>query len=135
MTNHMASASPRSAGPLEGCRVLIVEDEYFQAREIALALRHAGAQVIGPVARADEVLDLAGSDRIDAAMLDINLGEGASFEVARLMRARGVPFLFLTGYDVSIIPDELSSAPRLEKPVEPKLLVDRLARLVRTQPS
>lgn len=135
MTNHPASGSRADERPLEGCRVLIVEDEYFQAREIALALRHAGSQVIGPVARAGELGDLAGSERIDAALLDINLGEGASFEVARSMQARGVPFLFLTGYDVSIIPEELSRAPRLEKPVDQELLVDRLARLVRTQAS
>ncbi|MEE4338328.1 response regulator [Erythrobacter sp.] len=119
--------------PLEGRRILIVEDEYFQAREIALALTRAGAEVIGPTGRAEDVPDLIASGGVDAAMLDINLGQGASFEVARSLRQRETPFLFLTGYDVSIIPDDLSEPPRLEKPVDQARLVDQLAELVRAQ--
>jgi len=121
--------------PLEGRRILIVEDEYFQAREIALALTKAGANVIGPTARADEVPDLVASNEIDAAMLDINLGEGASFEVARSIRDRRIPFLFVTGYDVSIIPDDLAGLPRLEKPVDQQNLVQQLTELVGAQAS
>lgn len=116
--------------PLEGRRILIVEDEYFQAREIALALSNAGAQVVGPTARSDEVPGLLTSNAIDVAMLDINLGEGASFEVARSMQERGIPFLFLTGYDVSVIPESLRGTPRLEKPIGQEQLVERLVELV-----
>ncbi|MEQ8410134.1 MAG: response regulator [Erythrobacter sp.] len=130
MKTDPAFGNPGGKRPLEGCRVLIVEDEYFQAREIALALGRAGAEVVGPTARAQEVEQLVRSGGIDAAMLDINLGDGASFEVARSMRELSVPFLFLTGYDVSIFPDDLSDRPRLEKPVDQERLIERLAELV-----
>jgi len=123
------------ARPLEGRRILIVEDEYFQAREIAAALTNAGAEVIGPTAHAEEVPDLVASGEIDAAMLDINLGQGASFDLARSIRDRPIPFLFLTGYDVSIIPDDLRGSMRLEKPVDQRYLVEQLAGLVGEQAS
>ncbi|WP_291138150.1 hypothetical protein [Erythrobacter sp.] len=93
-------------------------------------MTNAGAEVVGPTARADEVHDLIRSNAIDVAMLDINLGEGASFEVARSMHERRIPFLFLTGYDVSIIPEDLSAKARLEKPVDQERLVARLVELV-----
>ncbi|MEE4205340.1 MAG: response regulator [Erythrobacter sp.] len=116
--------------PLEGRRVLIVEDEYFQAREIAQTLAKAGADIIGPTAHADEVAGLLEGNAVDVAMLDINLGDGASFDVARSIRKRDIPFLFLTGYDVSIIPEDLCGQPRLEKPVNQAYLIERLVELV-----
>ena len=118
------------ARPLDGLRVLIVEDEYFQAREISVSLCDAGAEVIGPVARAEQIAQLVAARGVDVAMLDINLGDGACFLAARSMRESGIPFLFLTGYDVSIIPDDLSEPPRLEKPVDHERLVERLAGLI-----
>lgn len=127
------SSKAGTGRPLEGRRVLIVEDEYFQAREIALALTNAGAEVVGPTARAEEVPDLISSNVVDVAMLDINLGEGASFEVARSMQEQHIPFLFLTGYDVSIIPEDFSAKARLEKPVDQERLVERLVELVGTK--
>jgi len=117
-------------GPLGGRRVLIVEDEYFQAREIALALAKAGAEIVGPTAHADEVPGLIAAAPVDVAMLDINLGQGPSFEVARSIRDRNIPFLFLTGYDVSVIPEDLAVPPRLEKPVDQDVLIRRLVELV-----
>ncbi|MFW5633359.1 MAG: response regulator [Erythrobacter sp.] len=116
--------------PLEGRRVLIVEDEYFQAREIALTLAKAGAEIVGPTAHAAEVAELIDANPVDVAMLDINLGRGASFDVARSIRDRGLPFLFLTGYDVSIIPEDLAGPPRLEKPVNQDDLIAQLIELV-----
>lgn len=115
---------------LEGCRILIVEDEYFQAREVSVTLSRAGAQVVGPTGRAEDVPKLLEEGPVDLAMLDINLGNGASFDIARRMQEEKVPFLFLTGYDVSIIPEDLSEPPRLEKPVDQERLIERLASLI-----
>ena len=62
-------------------------------------------------------------------ILDINLGRGASFDLARALHARSVPFLFSTGYDGSVIPAEFAHVPRLEKPVD----IPRLLRAVEDQ--
>jgi DNA-binding response OmpR family regulator len=106
-------------GPeLPGHRILVVEDDYYIATDTARALQLAGAQVLGPcpnVAAAQAELTHAAPD---AALLDINLGQGPCFALARELRERGVPFVFTTGYDRAVIPAEFADVPRLEKPVE-----------------
>ncbi|WP_262265704.1 hypothetical protein [Microvirga yunnanensis] len=64
----------RSRGALAHRRVLVAEDEYFIARDLARALRVLGAEVVGPLASRDEVQTiLTTGERLDAAILDINL--------------------------------------------------------------
>lgn len=62
----------------------------------------------------------------DCALLDVNLGEHASFDLARKLRLQGIPFLFFTGYDASVIPAEFAHVPRLEKPVHNARLLEAL---------
>jgi len=97
----MAGAAVASATErLAGCRVLLVEDEVLVAMEMEQALRDLGCQILGPAATLEEALRLAQSeaDRIDAAVLDINLAGRPSFPVADLLAGRGVPVVFTTGY-------------------------------------
>ncbi len=73
--------------------------------------------MVGPVSRLSAALEIAGEARLDGAILDINLAGENSFPVARLLRKRRVPFLFLTGYtDISFVPPDLRDVPRLFKP-------------------
>ena len=106
---------------LDGKMVLVVEDDYFIASEMCRSLETAGAQVIGPIGRvADTLALIARSDRIDGAVLDLNLRDEMAFPVADMLRERGVPFVFATGYDDSVIPEQYRDAPRCRKPVEPE---------------
>ena len=57
-----------------------------------------GFEVVGPAFRLTEALDLAESQEFEVAVLDVNLNEQRSFPVADLLHARGIPFLFATGY-------------------------------------
>ena len=57
-----------------------------------------GFEVVGPAYRLSEALDLAGTEQFDVAVLDVNLNEQRSFPVAELLKGRGIPFLFATGY-------------------------------------
>ena len=104
--------------PLHGLRVLVVEDDYFIALELCSALRAAGADVIGPARDLETGLAALREERIDCGVLDINLRGRLAFELAIELRARGIPAIFATGYDASMIPDELSDAVRLEKPID-----------------
>lgn len=114
---------------LTGQRILVVEDEYFLASDMAAALRKLGAEVVGPVPTKDKALALLGSDqKIDAAVLDINLKGQLVFPVADALIARGVPFVFTTGYDQKAIPPAYQSIRRWEKPFDPRELVRALAR-------
>jgi DNA-binding response OmpR family regulator len=104
--------------PLQGLCVLVVEDDYFIALELCNALRAAGADVIGPARDLETGLAEIRAERIDCGVLDINLRGHLAFEIAAELRARGIPAIFATGYDASMIPDELADAVRLEKPVD-----------------
>ncbi|GGK44294.1 response regulator [Salinarimonas ramus] len=99
-------------------RVLVVEDEYFIADDLAQALAAEGAEVIGPVGDPREALDLVANERIDRAVLDINLHGELVFDVARALQARDIPFVFATGYAANVVPSGLSHVPRWEKPFD-----------------
>jgi len=104
--------------PLQGLCVLVVEDDYFIALELCNALRAAGADVIGPARDVETGLAAIRDERIDCGVLDINLRGHLAFEIAMELRTHGIPAIFATGYDASMIPDELADAVRLEKPVD-----------------
>lgn len=81
---------------LKGCRVLVVEDDYFIASGLADALRAAGADIIGPVANVRAAFDVLG-ELIDVCSLDFRLGSETSLPIADELERRGVPFIFATG--------------------------------------
>ena len=103
---------------LSGHKVLLVEDDYFIADEMRRMLSRRGAEVLGPVATVDKALALiAASSEIDAAVLDVNLRDVMVFPVADALETRGVPFVFATGYEGSVIPTRYAHVQRCEKPV------------------
>lgn len=108
---------------LSGKRVLLVEDEYYIAEELAAAFAASGAVIVGPVADADDALELIEKDGvIDGAVLDVNLQGEMVYPVADALRERGVPFVFATGYDRSHIPASFGDVPICEKPVQPSVV-------------
>lgn len=113
--------------PLEGKRILVVEDDYYLASDEKLLLEQAGAQVLGPFGTGYGKDDLPIDAKVDGALIDINLGYGPCFELAQDLRERGVPFVFVTGYNADVIPIAFSDVPRLEKPADPRELISTLA--------
>jgi CheY-like chemotaxis protein len=103
---------------LTGRRVLVVEDDYVVAQDLLEQLLSCGAQVMGPVATVAGALTLLESSLAPhLAILDIGLGNEMVYPVADALRARGIPFLFATGYDAWAIPTSYGDVPRIEKPV------------------
>ena len=110
----------KAAGTLAGRRVLLVEDEYFIVDDMVRSFEAGGALVVGPVASVDEALDLVGrGERLDGAVLDVNLQGEMAYPVADALAARGVPFVFATGYDDASIPARYARVTRYQKPVDP----------------
>jgi CheY-like chemotaxis protein len=99
-------------------RVLIVEDEYLVARDLEELLVSMGHVVVGPVDRIDEALELAHTSDFDFAVLDINLAGTYSFPVADVLRRRGVPFVFVSGYGSAGLVDGYRNETALCKPYE-----------------
>jgi CheY-like chemotaxis protein len=123
-------AEPRPDA-LRGRRLLVVEDEYLIAASLARELEGRGAAVVGPAGSVRDALALveAEGDRLDGAVLDINLRDERVYPVADALAARGVPFVFLTGYDARAIPDAYAGVPRCEKPVSSALLSRMLSKV------
>lgn len=118
---------------LPGVQVLVVEDSYYLASDIQRALEAADATVIGPFGtEADAMRALAGREP-DCAFVDVNLGNGPCFQVPRALIGRGVPFVFVTGYDASTIPDEFANVPRCEKPIDAPKIVETAVWLLRLE--
>jgi len=124
------SATMPAQPNLGGHRVLVVEDEYYIASDAARALQGAGAEVLGPCPSEDAARTELESQLPDAAILDINLGRGPSFKLAESLQARGIPFVFVTGYDQEVIPEQFIGVQRLQKPVQRRQMIEAIARLV-----
>lgn len=115
---------------LSGHRILVVEDDYYLATDAVRALQGAGAEVIGPCPNEKAALGELARRHPDAAVVDINLGLGPSFKLAGTLRERGIPFVFTTGYDQEIIPEEFGDVERLEKPVQLRHMVGAVSKLL-----
>lgn len=127
------TAEPGAALPsdLAGARVLVVEDEVLIALDLHDRLAALGADVIGPVGRLDDALALAEATGIDIALLDVNIGGGSIFPVADRLAERGIPFAFLTGYNVhSAFPERFRNAAVLHKPFSESAIAEMLGTLV-----
>lgn len=105
---------------LKGQTVLVVEDDFFIAEDLRCSFEERGATVVGPAASVSDALSLIEkTDHIDAATLDVSLGKEKAFSVADAMRERGVPCVFVTGYDDWALPDRFAQVPRCTKPTTP----------------
>jgi DNA-binding response OmpR family regulator len=120
-------AEPNS---LAGTRILIVEDEYYLADDLARALRGEGAQVIGPVGTLGEAEEAVGSRGFDCAILDMNLHGDMAFPIADRLEAARIPFLIATGYNSASLPERFASAARVEKPFDPAKVIEVLPKLL-----
>ncbi len=119
-----------SDAPLAGRHILVVEDVYLVADDMAAALRVAGATVVGPAPNGRAARALMASARVDAAVLDIDLHGDAAYPVADALLARGTPFVFATGYGRSSIPAAYRDVPLWEKPFDPAALIRSLPGLI-----
>lgn len=113
---------------LSGRSILVVEDEFLLAEDLREQLVLAGAAVIGPVATLAKALDLiAAGVALDAAVLDVNLGGQKVFPLADLLQEQGVPCVFVTGYDRSMIPAAYSNIRICRKPASAREVANALA--------
>ncbi|WGD54887.1 response regulator [Bradyrhizobium sp. CB1650] len=120
-----------SDNKLKGCRVLIVEDEYFLASDLETALKLQGASIVGPIGHFDAAYRQAARDHFDVAIIDINLHNEAAYPIADELIRQSIPFVFCSGYDAKVIPERFTGVSLWQKPVDLPKLVDRIAQLCR----
>jgi CheY-like chemotaxis protein len=113
-----------------GRRVLLVEDEPIVAWLLKDMLVDLGCSVVGPAADVNQALAMIDAESIDVAVLDVNLRGQMSYPIADVLVARGVPFVFSTGYDKDRLLDGYRTFPALQKPFHRSDLGDTLAKLL-----
>lgn len=115
--------------------ILMVEDEMNLAMMLEDILEDAGFHVL-KAARLPNALEIVaqssldGEGRIDAAILDINLAGVEVFPLADVLRERGVPFVFTSGYGSDGLPDDHRDSAVLQKPYGPDQIVSTVRALI-----
>jgi CheY-like chemotaxis protein len=105
-----------SASGLTGLKVLVVEDEMLVSMLVEDMLDEFGCTVVGPAPDLDQALVFGRDAEIDVAILDVNVGGRQIFPVADILKGRGVPFAFASGYGEAGLIDPHRESPVLQKP-------------------
>ena len=110
-----------------GKRVLVVEDNPILACDMEDLICDAGWEAVGPAMDLETGLDLARNNRLDAALLDIDLGGERVWPLASELLANTVPIVFVTA---DCRPDEMPSEYAhfhcLEKPAARATILQRV---------
>ena len=112
-------------------RVLIVEDELLVALMIEDLLADLGCEAVGPLGSVAQALSVAGSEPIDLAVLDVNLGGEMVYPVAERLGERDIPFLFVSGYGDDAILEGYVGWTVCAKPFRAKELARMMAALLK----
>ena len=99
-------------------RVLLVEDEPAIIELVNEMLEDLSCKVVATASRLEDAVALAREIDVDLAILDVRLQGQHSEPVARILQARGIPFIFATGYRTSEIDQEFQAVPALPKPFQ-----------------
>lgn len=106
----------------KGSAVMLVEDESIVAMMMAEALTTLGFKVVGPCTNLGDAMSAAARQPIAAAILDIRLGEELVYPLADDLAARGIPFVFVSGYGLESLNPRYRTTPVLQKPVDVEAL-------------
>lgn len=98
-------------------RILILEDDLLTAMDLQLLVEEGGHDVVGPCGSL-AAARLAVREGFDFAFLDVDLPDGKSFEIAKLLEASGVPFCFVSGSTRHELPESLRGADFIAKPYQ-----------------
>jgi DNA-binding response OmpR family regulator len=110
-------------------RILVVEDDSLLAMSLAFDLEDAGYTVVGPCASVAKALACIAAEPIDAAILDLNLGDETSEPIAAVLTTAKTPFIVVSGYDADAMVGAFQGATTLGKPYIPEDLIALLPQL------
>src|SRR5690606_20824281 len=132
---HAASDAAKAAidkACVRGRNILVVEDEPLIAMLTGRVVKELGGALLGPFASPREARAVLATP-IDAALLDVDVGGEFVYALAEELTARGVPMVFVTGYDSRAVDPRFASVPVLTKPVDRDELAGALASVLSPQ--
>src|SRR3954471_5455795 len=116
---------------LRGYTVLVVEDEYLIAYDIADALQREGARALGPLSTVGGAVRVVDSSAvIDAAVLGLSIRGEMVWPVVDLLLGRNLPVVFVSGYGAASLPERYRRVPCCDKPVSMAMLVQSVLRAI-----
>ncbi len=107
---------------VKGLRIFVVEDEAMIRMMVVDMLEELGHTIAAEAGHLDKAIEFARSADFDLAILDVNLSGKMITPVAELIKARGVPLIFATGYGAAGVPEAFKGCPALQKLFEFKAL-------------
>lgn len=111
---------------LQGLRVLVVEDESLIGMLAEDFLEQLGCRMVGLISSLGKALEAARSAEVDFALLDVDIGGEPVYPVAVALEARGIPFVFMSGYGG--LDNAWRSRPIVQKPFELEQLKREMTR-------
>jgi two-component SAPR family response regulator len=124
--------APANDGSGARPRVLVLQRELLPNLSLMTSIARVGFDVVGPFNKVSQVRNWMENDQPEAAVLDIALWDGISFDLASELLRRKIPFLFYTSWnDTELIPIELREMPFLEKPIHLVLVARLLSKMIR----
>ena len=114
-------------------RILVLDDEPLISMMVQDWLTELAYETVGPANSVTGALGLIDSTPLDAAILDLSLGKEDCYPVAEALRARGIPFVLVTGYGHVNVADCFQDAPILSKPIDFQAIKDAMCKLLENQ--
>lgn len=113
---------------MASARILVVEDEFLIALDIASVLEQAGIPIIGPVSTVAEAMSAIEHEDMRGALLDAHLAGEPVGCIADALKAKGIPFAFVSGYGPEQLPAAHRDIPLVKKPFTGQDLLAAVAR-------
>lgn len=130
-----AAASLAERLSLKGKRILVIEDEPLVSMDIETCLAESGSIVVGPANNITRARQLIENESFDGALVDANLAGEPVDELASALVARGIPFVFLTGYGRDSLPVAFRDTGIIGKPYTREQLVAAAGQMLNGQPA
>jgi DNA-binding NtrC family response regulator len=111
---------------LAGMHVLVLEDDMLVAMLVEDTLQDHECVILGPVESLEEGLEIARNRKVDAAVMDVNIGGEKVYEIAEILEARGVPFILISGYGPGAVPEAHPNWQICSKPFRAEEMMELL---------
>ena len=97
-------------------RILVIEDEFLVALEIASVLEDAGFRDVQQVDNEPEAIRRVAQEQWDGVVTDANLYGRSIEQIAAILHERCIPFIVVTGYNKDSLPAVIGAVPVVKKP-------------------
>src|ERR1700742_720083 len=101
---------------MQSVSVFLVEDETLIRMMVVEMLKELGHRVVAEAGSIQTAEPLARTSEFDLAVFDINVAGFIISPIAEIVAARGLPFVFVSGYGPEGLPASFKDKPVLRKP-------------------